>query len=309
MSSLITGASGFVAGHLVSYLTSLGEEVIKTSLEREKKDNTYVALDIENFDNCVEVLEKTSPSVIYHLAGIAAPMVCEKDFSLALKVNVGGVYNILKASEVTSKKIKVVIISSSECYGKVDQSLMPIKENVECNPANNYGLSKLMAEQITKKFMYYSKNSNLECAIARPFNHIGPGQRMGFVVPDFCMQIVKIMRGEQEPVIFVGNLESKRDFSDVRDIVRGYHLLATQKGQGIYNFCSGTPRKIRDILDSLIEISGTKIDVIKDLSKIRSSDIPLFDGDNSRAKCDLGWEPMIPFRKSLEDVFNYFCCK
>ncbi len=304
MSSLITGASGFVAEHLINYLESLGETVVKTSLEREKKDDSYLALDIESFENCIEVLEKTSPSVIYHLAGIAAPVVCENNFPLALKVNVGGVYNILKAAETTRKKIKVVIISSSECYGKIDQSLMPIKESIECNPANNYGLSKLMAEQITKKFMSYAKNSNLECAIARPFNHIGPGQRMGFVVPDFCMQIVKIMKGQQEPIIFVGNLESKRDFSDVRDIVRGYHLLAT-RGKGLYNFCSGTPRKIQEILDTLIDISGIRINVIKDLSKMRSSDIPLFAGDYSLAKNDLGWEPTIPFRKSLEDTLQY----
>ncbi|MGI6680871.1 MAG: GDP-mannose 4,6-dehydratase [Bdellovibrionota bacterium] len=304
MTALITGASGFVAQHLIELLTSQGENIIKTSLESEKKDDTSVALDVLNFDNCLDAINEHAPDVIYHLAGIAAPRVCENDFKLALDVNVRGVYNILKASEISEKKIRVIIISSSECYGKVSKDLMPIKEGMVCSPANNYGLSKLMAENVAKKFMSYSKNKNLECVIARPFNHIGPKQRLGFVVPDFCAQVAKVAKGIQEPVISVGNLEAMRDFTDVRDIVKGYYLLSKQ-GSGVYNLCSGEPRKIQEILDILLTFTDMKIEVKRDESKMRPSDVPLFIGDNSKIKSELGWENKIPFSQSIKDAYEY----
>ena len=304
MTSLVTGASGFVAKHLYELLTNNGEDAVRTSLEHEKLDDSFVTLDVCNFENCLDVINTYSPNVIYHLAGIAAPKVCENNFPLALNVNVGGVYNILKAAEDSNKKIRVIIISSSECYGKIDSSLMPITEDVECVPASNYGVSKLMAEDVAKKFMQYSRNSNLECVIARPFNHIGPKQNLGFVVPDFCTQVAKIEKGLIEPIISVGNLEAQRDFTDVRDIVRAYYLLS-KKGSGVYNLCSGEPHKIKEILDIILKFSSKDIQIKEDPSRMRASDVPLFIGDASRAKRELGWVRTIQFEQSLRDSYDY----
>ena len=304
MTSLITGASGFVAKHLYELLITNNEEVIRTSLEHEKLDDSFVTLDVCNYDNCYEVINNYNVDVIYHLAGIAAPKVCENNFQLAINVNVGGVYDILKASEDSNKKVRVIIISSSECYGKIDSSLMPIKEDTPCVPASNYGVSKLMAEEVALKFMRYSKNPYLECVIARPFNHIGPKQNLGFVVPDFCTQIAKIEKGLIEPTISVGNLEAQRDFTDVRDIVKAYYALS-KKGKGIYNLCSGEPHKIKEILDIILNFSSKEIQVKEDHNRMRASDVPLFIGDASKAKNELQWERKISFKQSLRDAYDY----
>lgn len=303
MTSLITGASGFVAKHLYELLTNNNEKVVRTSLEHEKLDDSFVTLDVCNYENCLNVINTYSPDVIYHLAGIAAPKVCENNFPLALNVNVGGVYNILKAADDSNKKIRVIIISSSECYGKIDSSLMPLKEDIECMPASNYGVSKLMAEEVTKKFMHYPKNKNLECVIARPFNHIGPKQNLGFVVPDFCSQVARIEKGLSEPVIYVGNLDAQRDFTDVRDIVKAYYALS-KRGSGIYNLCSSEPHKIKEILDIILSFSSKHIEIKEDESRMRASDVPLFIGDASKAKKELNWERVISFNKSLKDTYE-----
>jgi GDP-4-dehydro-6-deoxy-D-mannose reductase len=158
-----------------------------------------------------------------------------------------------------------------------------------------------MAELIPLRY----SNSKLNVIIARPFNHIGPGQRAEFVVSSFAQQLAKIKLGKQEPVISVGNLDAKRDFCDVRDIVRGYRLAA-EKGRGVYNFCSGHPVAISDVLNQLITISGCQVEIKQSPDRMRTSDIPENYGSLAKINSELGWKPEIELRTSLVDCYNYW---
>lgn len=301
MTSLITGAGGFVGEYLTNFLASQGENVVKT--ESREIDDSFLLMDVLNLENCKDIINKTSPDVIYHLAGIASPQVCEKDFSLALNVNVLGTYNILKTAKESEKEIKVIVISSAQCYGKpIGKELFT--EESACNPSNNYGITKVMAEEVSKKFMQ-DRESNLKIVIARPFNHIGPKQREGFVLPDFATKIAKIKMGIMEPKIIVGDLSAIRDFTDVRDVVRGYYLLA-QKGEGVYNLCSQTPHKVRDLLDILVKVSGVNVEIIEDKQRFaKGAGANVFLGSYQKIKEELGWIPEISFEKSVTDTYEY----
>lgn len=226
----------------------------------------------------------------------------ENNFLQALHVNVVGTSNIYRIAHIIGLGCTVLYVSSAEVYGKIDPKNLPITEGVPLNPANNYSLSKSMAEMVTWR---YAQLGNLKSVVVRPFNHIGPGQSSQFVVSSFAEQLAQIAHKKRPAVIQVGNLEARRDFSDVRDIVRAYRLAVVQ-GQGIYNLGSGRAIAIKSILDRLIQISGLTVEISQDAARMRAAEVPEIYGSYAKAKKELGWEPQINFDQTLESVYRYW---
>ena len=281
----------------------MGDQIVCTYLGAEATaPGSYqtVELNIADLNRCVTALSEVRPEAIINLAGIAFAPDTDRDFNLALNVNVGGVYNLCKAIEELKLKTKLVTVSSSEVYGRIGAQDLPVTEDCPVKPYNNYGLSKYLSEMTVRRF------ERVEAVIVRAFNHIGPGQRSDFVVSNFARQLAAIAAGKAAPVMKVGNLDVGRDFTDVRDIVRGYRLAAV-RGAGIYNFCSGKSVAVKDILAQLIAISGLKIDVQIDPARVRPAEIPVLYGSFAKAQRELDWTPeYTDLRTTLNDVYQYW---
>lgn len=302
MRVLVTGATGFAGTFLISHLLASGDTVFAAGNTRAVTIPRYTALklDVTDMSACRSVLEDVRPDAIYHLAAITFVPDAERDFSAALAVNVGGSYNLLRTVCGLLPSCKFLLISSSEVYGNFKASELPLMESTPPRPNNNYGLSKLMAEMVVQRL---ALTSNVKTIVVRAFNHIGPGQRSEFVVSSFARQLAQIAKKEAPPLIRVGNLEALRDFTDVRDIVRGYRL-AVEKGAGLYNLCSGKAVSIRHVLDTLIEISGLDVAVENDPARMRPSDVPEIRGSNVRARDELGWQPSFALQDSLRAAYE-----
>ena len=305
MKVLVTGACGFVGGYLIRHLLESGDTVLGGALGEivdKVPDCTYEKLDVCNSEECSRVIGGFAPDIIYHLAGLAFVPEAEKNFDTTLSVNVAGLHNVMRVPYLLERKTTLLFVSSAEVYGNVPVEALPINETFPLKPLHNYSLSKVFGEMVAER---YSRNGFIHSVIARPFNHIGPGQNYRFVTSDFAMQLAKIAHGLMPPVIQVGNLDAKRDFSDVRDIVKGYRLAATQ-GAGIYNFGSGKAVSIQGILDTLITISGLSIKVERDSERMRPSEIPIVYGDATKAKTELGWLPEHSLEETLGLLYHHW---
>lgn len=304
MRSFVIGAGGFVGRHLVSYLTSEGDEVF--SGVQFSRDDTHagheVVLDITKADSVARAMEIVRPEVVYHLAGIAFVPEAEEDFERTLRVNVTGTAHVAHQSVLSGSVKSLVFVSSAEVYGAVSSDNLPITETTEVRPGNNYSLSKRMAELIVEK---YGHTSGMRCSIARPFNHIGPGQDKRFVSASFALQLARIAHKQIPPVLKVGNLEARRDFSDVRDIVRGYRMLGLA-GHGIFNLGSGRARAVQEVLDVLVAISGLEVVIEKDPARLRGPEVPELYGSYAAIQDACGWTPQIALEQSLEDVYRFW---
>ncbi|MBN8547695.1 MAG: GDP-mannose 4,6-dehydratase [Deltaproteobacteria bacterium] len=303
MRALVTGACGFVGGYLVRHLLECGDEVCGTYLGAKRGFNCKeVALDISDAEQCRKVIQEFQPEVVYHLAGMAFPPDAEKNFAKAVAINVVGTFNVLDACKNLGSRTRVILVSSAQVYGKSSQHILPLREDAPLHPADNYSLSKVMSESVALRFADPSFFSTI---ILRPFNHIGAGQRVEFAVSNFANQLAQIAKKLVPPVLRVGNLTAQRDFTDVRDIVRGYRLAAVQ-GKGVYNLCSGIPVPMQDILDRLIKISGTSVSIEQDLPRMRASDTPVLYGSADKAASELGWKPKYSLEDSLRDTYEYW---
>ena len=302
MRSLVTGAGGFVGRHLMSYLMECGDEVLGTDLAAFRFGCKTTVLDVSSPDGVAKLLGDFRPEVIYHLAGMAFVPDAEANFESALKANVLGTSIIYRMAHILGLSCVVVFVSSAEVYGKVQPSELPVREDTPLRPANNYSLSKLMAELVTER---YARSGSPRSVVMRPFNHIGPGQNLKFVTSAFASQLAKIAHGKAAPVVEVGNLEAQRDFSDVRDVVRAYRLAA-EKGNGTYNLSAGKPVPIQTILDELIAISGLSVEVRQDPARMRGPEVPVLYGSYEKAHKELGWSPVISLRESLTDIYRYW---
>jgi GDP-4-dehydro-6-deoxy-D-mannose reductase len=262
----------------------------------------FHALDITNGPEVGALLQRVRPEVVYHLAGIAFVPEAESNFEKTLNVNVAGTANVARYCASLESKPALLFVSSAEVYGHVQPNELPIREDNALRPANNYSLSKRMAELVVER---YGRQGNLRCAIARPFNHIGPRQDPRFVASNFALQLARVARGLTPPVLEVGNLEARRDFSDVRDIVRGYRRIATSH-QGVFNLGSGRAVSIHELLMTLIEISGCKVEIRQDPQRMRGPEVPELYGSIDHVRDVCGWIPEIPLRRSLEDTYRYW---
>lgn len=300
MKALVTGCNGFAGKHLLKHLLAEGDIVVGASRTQVKSlDGVEVhQLDLGSEASCEALLRKVNPDVIYHLAAVAFVPDAEANFLGTLEANVLGTSNLVRACKVLSAPPRFVFPSSSEVYGKVSVENLPIPESAPLKPANNYSISKAMAEMVIGR---YAREGIIVPVIFRPFNHIGPGQSTNFVIPSFASQIASAIKKGGPGKIRVGNLEAKRDFSDVRDIVKGYRLGAI-KGNGTYNLGSGKAHTIESLLKKLIELSGIKIDIEIDPTRLRGPEVLEFRADASKAKKDLGWETTISIEDSLKEI-------
>lgn len=305
MKALITGINGFVGKYLSKYLIDKGYEVYGTVTDSDERiDNVKLySMNLLNKEEVLRTIQDVKPDQIYHLAGQSAVGVSWKNPTLTINVNVNGTINLLDSIRESNLESKILIIGSSDEYGVIKPEDCPINEEHKLNPSNPYAISKVTQEEIAK---LYANVYKMKIVMVRAFNHIGPMQSKNFVVSDFASRIAEIEKGK-ENILRVGNLDAYRDFTDVRDIVRGYNMLMEKGTIGeIYNIGSGKPHKIQEILDILIELSTEDIKVELDKDKLRPSDVPIIQCDNSKIKSHIGWQPELNIKNTLKDTLDYW---
>jgi GDP-4-dehydro-6-deoxy-D-mannose reductase len=304
MRALITGINGFVGGHLSNLLLKNGFEVYGTDIENKSKVKRveYFQANIVDKEVTSNLIKKSRPELIFHLAAISSIKICKENPQLAKKVNVIGTANLLSACVKHKINPKILITSSAQVYGI--PKYIPIDESHSANPINEYGKSKLEQEDISLKFY---ENHSLNVLISRSFNHIGPNQATGFVCSDLAKQIAEIEKGLKKPEILVGNLSSQRDFTDVRDVVRAYLLLLKRGNPGeIYNIGKGIGYAIKEILNGLLKKSTANVKVVKDKSLTRKTDIPVLVANNNKFVSLTQWNPKFSIDDSLNDILEYW---
>ena len=309
--ALITGINGFVGSYLAEYLLDHTDWHLSgtvfgriDNIQGIRDRLTLFPAELSRQQVVDYILEETQPDYIFHLAAQPIPSASREDPWFTLENNIRLQLNILEGVVRLGLEPRVLVIGSSEEYGLVRPSDLPIHEEAPLRPLNAYGLSKMAQDYMG--LQYYLAH-HLPVIRARPFNHIGPRQRPGLVAADFARQIAAAEAGLQEPVISVGNLDVSRDFSDVRDVVRAYHLLMLHGQPGeVYNIGAGQAHSVRELLELLLELSTCPIQVWQDPAKARPADVPCLVCDASKLRRDTGWEPRIPFERSLQDVLDYW---
>ena len=290
MKVLLTGASGFLGKWLIRLLNEKNYEI--STITREQVDLTNKKL-------LKQYIDITRPQIVYHLASQSSPQISWQEPYRTLKDNIISSLNMLELAE--SFDYKLIIPGSAEVY---ETNETAISETNILNPRNPYGVSKLTIDYLIRQV---AQNREINVTLLRLFNSIGPEQTESFVVSTFAKQLALIKLEKQEPVIYVGNLEASRDFTDVRDTVRALFLVSHSVEYGeYYNVCSGKAYKIQDILDLLIDISELKVSIVNDPERMRPSDIPIFVGDYHKIKEKYGWEPVIKLEQTLKDTYNYW---
>jgi len=304
MKALIIGVAGFVGKHLAKELTDSGWDVFGTKLPTESAslDIPVYGLDILDAAATKGLLKKTNPDCIFHLAAQSSVPVSWKQPALTVDVNIKGAVNLLEAVREMEKPPRLMLVGSGDEYGYVQPDELPINEDTVLRPGNIYAVTKTAQGKLGQ---VYARAYGLEVIIIRAFNHIGQGQTDSFVVPGFCKQIAEIEAKGNEGVIKVGNLEAKRDITDVRDVVRAYRLLADKGISGeIYNIGSGTSVSIGEILDRLIGFSKAKITVEQDPARMRPSDTPVIEADVTKLRTCTGWKAEVALEDTLRDVLD-----
>ena len=308
MKALVIGGGGFVGPYLVRHLTDdLGYEVTVTKTVKETltMDNATVRnLDILDMEQIRTLLEEEKADYLFHLAAQSSVAYSWKNPTLTVDVNIKGCINLLEAIRLVEKKPRVLLIGSGEEYGHIKKDECPIIEDNVVRPGNIYAATKSCQNMLGR---IYSDAYGLDIMMVRAFNHIGPNQTPMFVVADFCKQVADIEKGKQEPVINVGNLSAKRDFTDVRDVVKAYaKLVAGGKRGETYNVGTGHAIAIQDILNKIIAMSDEDIEVKVDPAKLRPVDVPIIEPDISKIKKEVGWEPLIPLEQTLRETLEHW---
>lgn len=312
MRVLVTGASGFAGSHLCEYLLAQGDEVFALCFAGCSTENlrfvqerlTMLSGDLLDREWTARVVAEVRPEAIYHLAGLASPSASFADPAGTLTNNVIAQVNLFQAILDAGLDPVVLVIGSSEEYGMVRPEEVPIDEDTPLRPANPYAVSKVAQDFLG---LQYFLSHRLRAIRVRPFNHIGPRQALGFVAADFAYQIASIEAGRQPPVLRVGNLSARRDFTDVRDMVRAYALAVAYGEPGeVYNIGSDEGHTIAEILDILLGFSRAKVHVETDPARLRSTDIPVLVCDSRRFRRRTGWQPRIPLEQTLQDTLDYW---
>lgn len=314
MKILITGVTGFVGSHLAEYCLSLDQqvEVIGTCRWRSRRENIEHLEDAINLYECdlrdassvKTLLADIQPERIFHLAAQSYVPSSWNSPGETITTNVIGQLNIFEAMRETNSTASIQIAGSSEEYGLVHPEEAPITEENPLRPLSPYAVSKVAQDMLAYQ---YFQSYGLRVVRTRAFNHTGPRRGDVFVTSNFAKQIAEIEAGQRPPVIHVGDLNPKRDFTDVRDIVRAYWLSLEHCSLGeVYNVASGKAYRIKEVLKILLDNSGQDIEVVEDPERLRPSDVPLLLGDNSRFCKATGWIPEIPFEQTAKDLLDYW---
>ncbi len=311
MRILITGITGFAGSHLAAHLmhtttaTIFGVARHPDRLPRElRRRVTCLRGDLQDTACVKQVLADTEPDVLYHLAGQPFVPTAWANPWETIRLNVLPQLNLLQEIVAQKRRVRFVSVSSGKVYGIATPDRIPFREDMLLQPDNPYDLSKVTQDLMA---LQYFHSHGVPVVRARPFNHIGPRQTHHFVAAAFARQIAQIESGLQPPVLKVGNLEAERDFSDVRDVVRAYALLAEKGIPGeAYNIGSGRAVPVQSLLDMLLEMSSVKITVEPDPARMRPADQPISYGDISKLQKQTGWQPEISLKESLRDILNYW---
>jgi GDP-4-dehydro-6-deoxy-D-mannose reductase len=310
---LITGITGFAGSHLAEYLLSRGDcEVHGTMRWRSRIENiaqlgnriTTHICDIRDATAMYELIRDIKPDRVYHLAAQSYVPMSWVAPSETFTTNVIGQTNLFEAVRAVGCPTWIHIAGSSEEYGLVLPEEAPIKETNPLRPLSPYGVSKVAQDLLGYQ---YHQSYNMHIIRTRGFNHTGPRRGDVFATSNFAKQIAEIEKGRHEPVIYVGNLNAVRDFSDVRDTVVGYYL-ALEKGKpgDVYNVATGKGYKISEMLDILLSFSKVKIEIRQDPKRMRPSDVELLLGDGTKLRRETGWEPKYKFEQTMKDLLEYW---
>ena len=301
---LVTGAAGFAGSHLLDRLTEGGAAVVAWHRPggqppRDLPRTRWEAVDLLDAAQVTHAIARLRPSAVYHCAGAAHVGRAWDSTEPTFAINVRGTHHLLQALERTGVDARVLVPSSALVYATSNAAL---DENHPLAPSSPYGLSKLAQEMLAAR-----TNGALGVTIARPFNHFGPRQDPIFAASGFARRIADIEHGRWAPEIAVGNLEARRDLTDVRDTVRAYQLILERGIPGRpYNVCTGRAIAIRELLDRLLARARVPITVKVDPSRYRPNDTPVLLGDPSRLRDELGWTPAIPLEQTLDDLLEYW---
>ncbi len=311
MRSLITGVGGFAGSHLADYLLAEGgaaTEVWGCDLSAARRPYLspkvrLLAADLREPEVVRRLIEEVQPDRIYHLAGQAFVGDSWAHPWETIETNVRSQVNLFEAVIACGVRPRILVVGSAEEYGRMGGASEPIDETRELRPDSPYSLSKVAQDLLG---LQYYLSSGLPVIRVRPFNHIGPRQNHKFVAAAFASQIAAIEAGQQPAVMQVGNLEARRDFTDVRDTVRAYVLLL-ERGQAgeVYNVGSGESRRIQDLLDILLSLARISVRVEMDASRLRPNDLPDLVCNASRLRSTTGWQPSFTIEQTLRDLLNY----
>ena len=307
---LVTGAAGFAGSHLVERLVRSGVSVVAwhrpggRTPGHDLRNLPIVRWEgIDLLDRCAVTgaITDADPEGIFHLAGLADASGSWRNMASTLEANVLGTHYLLDAVRRTGRRTRVLVTSSALVY---QPSMQPHAEDHPLAPASPYGVSKLAQEMLALRA---TRDERIAVVVVRPFNHIGPRQSPLYASASFAQQIARIEAGSAPPVLRVGNLESVRDLTDVRDTVRAYELLLAGAETGrSYNVASGRPVTAREVLDSLLRIAAIDVHIQIDETRLRPHDHPVLVGDPTRVHDEVGWSAEIPLHQTLTDLLNYW---
>lgn len=315
MRVLITGITGFVGRHLTRHLAVAGDVItgisssgqwpseFKSEMERLARLDAMDLADSDCMEPLTDLIDRKQPDAIYHLAAQANPQASMDDPRGSWAVNLGGTLNLLESVRASSINPRVLVVSSGVVYGNPPADRIPVREDCPECPINPYSASKVAADMLAiQGHLGYGLNT----IIARPFNHAGPGQSSRYVLPNLAMQAAEIVAGVK-PEMQTGNLEIVRDFTDVRDIVRGYRILM-EKGQTgeIYHLGQGRGTRLMDALEALRQITGHALPQAVDAGRLRGVDLQLLVADVSKIESHTGWKAEIPLQTTMNDLYMDF---
>lgn len=308
MKALIIGAAGFVGKYLLHHLQETYEwSLYATKLPGESIDFPGACikdLDILDLAAIENILEEVQPDYIFHLAAQSSVSLSWKNPQLTIDINIKGSINILEAVRKMAHPVRLLMIGSGEEYGHILPEETPISEDTLLRPGNIYAATKACQNMVSS---IYARAYNMDVLMVRAFNHIGPGQAPIFVVSDFCKQVAEIEAGIKEPVIHVGNLSARRDFTDVRDVVRAYGLIMLYGNSGeTYNVGSGQGISIEDLLNRILKNSSVNITVETEKTRLRPVDVPVIEANISKLQAVTGWKPEISVDTTILETLNYW---
>jgi len=310
--TFVTGGAGFAGSHLSEHLLELGHEV--TILAAEQENLTNIAhfpdrvrverADLRDSVRLFAIVRDAAPQFVYHLAALSSASGSVQNPGLTYGVNLMGTLNLLLACRQRAPDCRFLFVSSSEVYGAVSERELPIREETPLRPANPYAGSKAAGELLAGQFF---RSYGLGVICVRPFNHTGPRQLEGFVCSDFARQLAEIELGLRPPALTVGNIKVSRDFSDVRDIVRGYRLLLEGGEPGeVYQLGSGRAVPIEEILQILVGMTSKPVEVIVDPSRVRPGEAPALWGETAKAERAVGWKRQYDLKATLRDLVSFW---
>ena len=307
---LITGANGFCGRHLADVLNDGNNRVygisrsIPGELIAQHPNVTYEQCNLVDHTSVYNLLNKIKPDCIFHLAAESSVGSSWKNPVNMMNNNVLSQINIFEAVRELELSTRIIVAGSSEEYGLINESDLPVNEKCCFNPLSTYAVSKVSQDMLA--YQYY-KSYDMDIIRVRSFNLTGPGRPPTYALSSFAYQIAEIEKKKSENIISVGNLDVKRDYTDVRDAVKGYYKIALEAKPGaVYNLCSGKAYNLKDLLNILISFSTMEVNVEIDRSKYRPSDLPIMLGDNTKIKTEIGWTPKIDIKTTLNDLLDYW---